>query len=76
MDTDRLTAGILATLGAISGIPLVLAQLDFAGLLNVFRIDHGDVAHGLLIVAAIGGILTGCVLAAALAGAGLCLAGS
>lgn len=76
MDGDRLVASLLAALGAASGIPLALAQLDFAGAIDVFGIDHGDVRPGLLVVAAIGGVLTSCVVAAALVGVGLCLAGA
>ena len=76
MHNDRLLASILATFGAVSAIPLALAQLDFAGVVNIFRIDHGDVANGLLVLAAVGGALTCCVIAAALLGAALCLTGS
>ena len=32
MDTNRLIAALLAAFGALSGIPIALAQLDFAGL--------------------------------------------
>ena len=39
---NRLATAALAALGAASAIPIPLAQLDFAGLLNVFHIDHGD----------------------------------
>jgi len=73
MSSDRLPAAALAVCGALSGIPLALAQLDFAGIVNVFAIDTGDVAHGLLVLAAIGGSLTCLVISAALAGAALCL---
>jgi hypothetical protein len=33
---NRIAAGALAALGAASAIPIPLAQLDFAGLINVF----------------------------------------
>ncbi|MFN8224741.1 MAG: hypothetical protein U0R50_16020 [Gaiellales bacterium] len=74
--TDRLVAGVLAALGALAGIPLVLAQLDFAGVVDVFSIEHGDVAHGLIVLATIAAAATGTIVAAGLAGAALCLAGS
>lgn len=73
MTGDRLPAAALAACGALSGIPLALAQLDFAGIVNVFGIDTGDVAHGLLVLAAIGGVLTCVVILASVAGAALCL---
>lgn len=76
MGVDRLLASLLASLGAASGIPLALAQLDFAGVIDVFGIDYGDVRPGLLVLAAIGGALTSCVVAAVLAGVALCLAGA
>lgn len=76
MTGDRVVAALLATLGATSGIPLALAQLDFAGVVDVFGIDHGDARNGLRVIAAIGGILTLCVVAGALVGAALCLVGA
>lgn len=76
IDGTRLIAALLAVLGAASGVPLALAQLDFAGVIDVFGIDAGDVRPGLLAVAAIGGVLTCCVVAVALVGAALCLSGS
>ncbi len=75
MDGDRLVASLLAALGAASGIPLALAQLDFAGVIDVFGIDHGDVRPGLLVLAATGGALTSCVVAAVVVGVVLSLAG-
>jgi hypothetical protein len=39
---NRLAAAALAALGAASAIPIPLAQLDFAGMINVFHIDSGD----------------------------------
>jgi hypothetical protein len=58
----------LAPLPTRRGIGIPLAQLDFAGLINVFNIDHGDSPHALLVIAAVGGMLTFAVLALALAG--------
>jgi hypothetical protein len=76
IDGARLVAALLAVLGAASGIPLALAQLDFAGVIDVFGVDAGDVRPALLAVAAIGGALTCVVVTVALVGAALCLSGS
>ena len=76
MSDNRLAAGALAAFGAASAIPIPLAQLDFAGLINTFNIDSGDSPRPLLVVAGVGGFLTIAVLAVAFAGAGLVLAGA
>jgi hypothetical protein len=76
MTGNRLAAAALATLGAASAIPIPLAQLDFAGLMNVFDVDSGDSPGALLVIAGVGGILTLVVLALAFAGAVLALRGS
>jgi hypothetical protein len=73
MTGNRIAAAALATLGAASAIPIPLAQLDFAGLINVFNIHHGDSPHALPVIAAVGGMLTFVVLALAFVGAGLAL---
>jgi hypothetical protein len=73
---NRIAAAALAALGAASAIPIPLAQLDFAGLINVFNIDHGDSPHALLVIAAVGGMLTFAVLALALAGSFLAATGA
>jgi hypothetical protein len=73
---NRIAAGALAALGAASAIPIPLAQLDFAGLLNAFDIDSGDSPRALLVIAGTGGILTIAVIALAFAGAALALAGA
>jgi hypothetical protein len=75
MTGSRLAAAVMATLGATSALPIPLAQLDFAGLWNVFDIDSGDSPDALLVIAAIGGALTVCVIGLALVGAGLVIAG-
>jgi len=72
----HIAAAALAALGAASAIPIPLAQLDFAGLINVFNIDHGDSPHALLVIAAVGGMLTFAVLALALAGSLLAATGA
>jgi hypothetical protein len=72
----RIAAAALAALGAASATPIPLAQLDFAGLINVFNIDHGDSPDTLLVIAAVGGILTFAVLALALAGSLLAATGA
>ena len=76
MSGNRIAAAGLAALGAASAIPIPLAQLDFAGVINVFDIHAGDSPHALLVIAGIGGGLTFFVLALAFLGAGLALAGS
>jgi hypothetical protein len=53
-----------------------LAQLDFAGLINVFHIDNGDSPRALLVIAGVGGALTIGVLALAFAGAFLAVTGA
>jgi hypothetical protein len=76
MTANRIAAAALAGLGAASAIPIPLAQLDFAGLINVFNIDAGDSPKALLVIAGVGGTLTFAVLALAFLGAGLALAGT
>src|SRR5215210_6057979 len=73
---NRLAAAALAALGAASAIPIPLAQLDFAGLLNAFDIESGDSPPALLVIAGVGGVLTIAVLALAFAGAVLALTGA
>jgi hypothetical protein len=75
MTGNRLAAAALAALGAASAIPIPLAQLDFAGIMNVFNIDAGDSPRALHIIAGVGGILTIAVLALAFAGAVLAATG-
>lgn len=74
LPTTNWLATALAAAGAVSGIPLVLAQLDFAGVVDVFGITTGAPA-GLLVVAGVGGVLTLGVIALALGGAALAAAG-
>jgi hypothetical protein len=76
MSGNRIAAAALAALGAASAIPIPLAQLDFAGAINVFNVDAGDSPRALMAIAAVGGTLTFAVLALAFAGAGLALAGA
>jgi hypothetical protein len=75
MNGNRLAAAALAALGAASAIPIPLAQLDFAGLMNVFNIDAGDSPRALQTIAGVGGVLTIAVLALAFAGAALAATG-
>ena len=75
MTGNRLAAATLAALGAASAIPIPLAQLDFAGLVNVFDIDAGDSPYALHVIAGVGGALTIGVLILAFAGAALAAAG-
>jgi hypothetical protein len=76
MTGNRLLAAALAALGAASAIPIPLAQLDFAGLWNVFDIDSGDSPRALHVLMWTGGFLTIGVLVLALVGAALALRGS
>jgi hypothetical protein len=75
LTANRVEAAALAALGAASAIPIPLAQLDFAGLVNAFNIDSGDSPRALRVIAGVGGTLTIGVLALAVVGAVLALAG-
>jgi hypothetical protein len=75
MTGNRLAAAALAALGAASAIPIPLAQLDFAGIMNVFNIDSGDSPRALHIIAGVGGVLTVAVVALAFVGAALAATG-
>jgi hypothetical protein len=75
MTGNRLAAAALAALGAASAVPTPLAQLDFAGIINVFNIDSGDSPRALHIIAGVGGVLTVAVLALAFVGAALAATG-
>jgi hypothetical protein len=76
LSANRAAAAALAALGAASAVPIPLAQLDFAGLINAFNIDSGDSPRALLVLAGVGGVLTIAALALAFVGAALALAGS
>jgi hypothetical protein len=76
MSVHRFAAAALAGLGAASAIPIPLAQLDFAGLVDVLHIDNGDSPDALLVIVGVGGALTVGVLALALAGAFLAATGA
>jgi hypothetical protein len=71
LTTNRIAAAALAAFGAASAIPIPLAQLDFAGLVNAFNINSGDSPRALLVIAGVGGILTIAVIVLAFVGAGL-----
>jgi hypothetical protein len=73
---SRIAASALAALGAASAIPIPLAQLEFAGVFNVFNIDSGESPRALLVIAGAGGILTIAVIAIAFVGAVLVLTGA
>jgi len=76
MTVNRIAAAALAALGAAVAIPIPLAQLDFAGVINVFNIESGGSPRALVVIAAAGGVLTFVVLATALAGAVLAATGA
>ena len=73
---QRLAAGGLAALGTASAIPIPIAQLDFAGLVNTFNIDNGDTPHSVLVIVGVAGLLTIGVIGLALAGVVLTLTNS
>jgi hypothetical protein len=75
MTSKHLLAAALAGFGAASAIPIPLAQLDFAGVMNVFNINGGDSPQALQVIAGIGGTLTLGVVALAFAGAALAATG-
>jgi hypothetical protein len=76
MNGNRIAAAALAAFGAASAIPIPLAQLDFAGVLNAFDISSGDSPPALVVMAGVGGVLTFAVLGLALTGAALALTGA
>lgn len=76
MTALRILASALAALGDVSAVPLALAQLDFAGVVNAFDIHAGDAPHALLVFAGVSGVLTSFVALAALVGAALAFVGS
>jgi hypothetical protein len=76
LSANRLAAAALAVLGAASAIPIPLAQLEFAGVINVFHIDSGDSPCALLVIAGVAGVLTIGVLALAFAGSFLAATGA
>lgn len=75
-NANRLSAAALAAFGAASAIPIPLAQLDFAGLINVFNIDNGHSPPAVIAIASLGGALTVAVIALALVGSWLAATGA
>jgi hypothetical protein len=73
--TNRIAAAGIAGVGAAAAVPIPLAQLDFAGLVNVFGIESGGSPRALVVLVAVGGILTCAVLATALVGVVLAATG-
>jgi hypothetical protein len=76
MTLNRIAAAALAALGVAVAAPIPLAQLDFAGVINVFNIESGGSPRALVVIAAVGGVLTFAVLTTALAGAVLAATGA
>jgi hypothetical protein len=76
MTINRIAAAAPAALGVAIAIPIPLAQLDFAGVVNVFNIQSGGSPRALVVIAAAGGVLTFAVLVTALAGAVLAATGA
>jgi hypothetical protein len=76
MTPERRIAAAIAILAIAAAIPIPLAQLDFAGVIDAFGIDAGDTPSAVLVLAGAGGVLTTGVLALAAAGVALVLAGS
>ena len=75
-NAQSLTAAGLAALGTASAVPIPLAQLDFAGVINPFNIDHGDTPQPVLVIVGVAGLLTIGVIGLALAGVVLTLTNS
>ena len=75
MTTQRILAAGLAVFGAAGAIPISLAQLDFAGVLNAFNVDAGDATAALRVLAGAGGFLTFAVIVLAFVGAWLVITG-
>jgi hypothetical protein len=73
---NRLVVAGLAALGTASAIPIPLAQLDFAGVINAFNIDSGDLPPAVRTIVGVAGFLTIGVIALAVVGVGLTLAGA
>ncbi len=71
MTTQRLAVSALGIGGATLGIPIGLAQLDFAGILNFVNIDSGDSPTALLVIAGISGFGTLALAAVGLVGGAL-----
>jgi hypothetical protein len=76
MTTQRLIAAALAAFAAASAVPIALAQLDFAGLLNAFDIHGGDAPAALRVLAGVSGFGTVAVAAAAVVGSALTILGA
>jgi hypothetical protein len=76
MTSNRIAAAALAAVAAVGAIPLALAKLDFAGVLNAFDIHAGDTPVGVLVLAGVSGFLTFGVLVLALWGVALTLSES
>lgn len=76
MTLNRIAAAALAALGVAVAAPIPLAQLDFAGVINVFNIESGGSPRALVVLAAVGGVLTFAVLTTALVGAVLAARGA
>jgi hypothetical protein len=74
--SQRLAAAAIAAFAVVSAIPIPLVGLDFAGFINVFHIDGGDIPQGVLTIVAGAAILTIAVLLLACVGIVLALTGS
>ena len=74
--SQRLSAAALAAIGVASAIPIPLAGLDFAGVLDIFNIDNGDTPRGVIAIVVVAAILTTGVLALACVGVALAAVGS
>lgn len=74
--SQRLVAAALAALAVVSAVPIPLAGLDFAGIVDVFHIDGGDVSRGVVTVVTGAAVLTIGILLLACAGIVLAATGS
>jgi hypothetical protein len=71
--TQKLLAGAMAALGITCAVPIPMAGFDFAGMWNIFGIDHGDTPQGVITLVVVAAVLTTIVLVVAAAGVALIL---
>jgi hypothetical protein len=74
--SQRLAAAALAALGVASAVPIPVAGLDFAGILDVFNIDGGDTPRGVTVAVVGASMATIAVLIVACVGIVLTATGS
>ena len=73
---QRFVAAALAALGVVSAVPIPLAALDFAGLIDIFDIDDGAAPSGVVTLVVVAAVLTFAVLILACVGIVLAVTGA